>query len=57
LNSLGSGTDIFSASKRVPLMILDQAILADELVILSAKEFKTLLWMYLACLKDHLAFN
>ena len=57
LNSLDSGTDILSASKRVPLVILDQAILADELVILRAKEFQTLLWMYLACLKDHLAFN
>jgi hypothetical protein len=48
LRSLGSGTDIFGASKRVPFMILNQTVLTDELVVLRAKEFKTLLWMYVA---------
>jgi hypothetical protein len=48
LRSLGSGTDVFGTSKRVPFMILNQAVLTDELVVLRAKEFKTLLWMYVA---------
>jgi hypothetical protein len=57
LRSLGSGTDVFGTSKRVPFMILNQAVLTDELVVLRAKEFQTLLWMNLARWKDQLPFN